>query len=337
MDDLIRIYPIATDTAGCFYQRLKMPLDALERVYPGRYEVCWTCEPQAGGVVLGQRLVGHGDEANPQWRLWRERGDLALLYEIDDLITEIDPGNAIPYGALMPQRLGTLKTIGMSDAVIVSTNGLRKYVKRQWPDMPITVGPNSIESWSEVNFSAVDLAAPEVILWAGSQFHGQDFPIETIAELAFIRDALPALEWVTIGGSYIPWARHIGWSDIPGYHANLRQFAGRAIGIVPVIDTEFNRSKSWIKALDYAANGIIPVVPDFGDYRLAVSHRFAWAAVPSLAQGVVDLMSMERLRRLFWSRSMHHEAQNWTIEETVGRWATAIRRAQQRQAERVGR
>jgi len=38
------------------------------------------------------------------------------------------------------------------------------------------------------------------------------------------------------------------------------------IGIAPLGRTPFNRSKSWIKALDYMAAGVVPVVEDWGQY-----------------------------------------------------------------------
>jgi hypothetical protein len=336
--DPIRIYPVATDTAGCFYQRLKMPLDALARMFSDEFEVCWNCEPK-DGIVLGQRLTGSGDQPNAQWQIWAERDDLALVYEIDDDILNIDPGNAVPYAVFAPHREGTAKTIAMSDAVIASTVGLMESLARDLGASapPIHIAYNCVENVSDIDFGAIHLGHPEAVIWAGSQFHGQDFPGVTIDELESVARAHPRVGWVSIGANYLPWAKSIGWSDIPGYHRNLAMFAGTGIGIAPLLSSRFNESKSWIKALDYAAHGIVPIVPPIGGYwhaaadlvdPFALTFGLGLEGAPSTYGEALDTyLSGDREVRLSNAIRVHEAAKAWTIDKQVWRWVGVFRDA----------
>ena len=187
MTERIRIYPWQTDTAGCFVQRLKMPLDALEANYPDEFEVCWTCEPKAGdgdvrSVVLGQRIMGNGTEGDPRWLDYCRNPGIMAVYEIDDDILDLDPGNTVPYSIFTPNRAGTIANIAAADWVITSTPRLAIKMERvkneHDPDRwdCIMMAPNCVADGSVIErpSGGRDDGLPITIGWAGSMFHQQD-------------------------------------------------------------------------------------------------------------------------------------------------------------------
>lgn len=334
MSDRIKIYPWATDTAGCFYQRLKMPLDALERNYPGEFEVCWSCEPKAPGVVIGQRIMGNGTEPDPRWQAYCQVPGILAVYEIDDDIIDLDPGNTVPYNILMPNRLGTATNIEMCDWLICSTSNLGRklhhYIRDGLEDRT-SIAPNCVADGFVIERNPDRGARPITVGWAGSPFHQQDFTPDVVAQLAAVRDKHPDVRWVTIGANYLGWGSTFGFGPIDRYHARLSFID---IGIAPLLRSPFNQSKSWIKGLDYMARGVVPVLEDWGQYpeligdsggragRLAVDIPDRWGAILDLT--IRDLRAGE-----FDHVAMATRAREFEISNQVHIWADVFRRARE--------
>lgn len=325
MTDPINIYVWATDTAGCFYQRLRMPLDALERAYPDEFRVCWSCEPKSPGVVIGQRIMGNGTEPDPRWTGYCQTPGLLAVYEIDDDIIDLDPGNTLPYQIFTPNRYGTIGNIAVSDHVIASTPNLATKISDLGdgtrPDF-VTVAPNCIADGFVVD-RAQDIR-PLTIGWAGSMFHQQDFTPDVVRQLAKVRDAHREVRWVTIGANYLGWGSHFGWGPIDRYHARLPLVD---IGIAPLLRSEFNQSKSWIKALDYMSKGVVPVVEDWGQYPelLDVDQRVGLLVWPD---GWAERLStaIESFSE-FDHAAIAARAREYEISRQVHIWANVFRKA----------
>lgn len=335
----VKIYPWATDTAGCFYQRLKMPLDALERLHGDEFEVCWNCEPKAPGVVIGQRIMGAGAEHDARWlRLCEDPGILAV-YEIDDDIIDLDPANSVPYSIFTPNREGTIRNIYHSNRVIASTPNLAaKVLHDVGYDPPsefedwISVAPNCVERVMPAReFDIGKAVGPVTVGWAGSMFHQQDFPPAMLDQLREVAARRPDVRWVSIGADYIrqavPSAQFFGWGSIAQYHSRLPFID---IGIAPIQRTPFNASKSWIKALDYMAHGVVPVVENWGQYPdllafgpmvgLAVDgdwHVGLSAAINGFRDGEFDHAAIAA------------RASEFLIDNQVHRWADVFRKARE--------
>lgn len=337
--EAIRIYPWATDTAGCFYQRLKMPLDALERKYPGEFEVCWSCEPKpwslesAGirSVVVGQRIMGNGAEPDPRWMAYCNDPGFMAVYEIDDDIIDLDQDNRIPYDIFTPNRLGTATNITYADHLITSTPNLatklHEYIRDGLEDRT-TVAPNCVADGFVVERDPDRGGRDITIGWAGSMFHQQDFPPELVGQLAAVRDDHPDVRWVSIGANYLGWGSTFGWGPIDRYHARLPFLD---IGIAPISRTPFNASKSWIKALDYMAKGVVPVVEDWGQYPELIGDGDAYVGLTAgtyadwysyLSKAIIDLRA-----GLFSHRAIAARAREFEISNQVHRWAEVFRKA----------
>src|SRR5205807_5787075 len=62
-------------------------------------------------------------------------------------------------------------------------------------------------------------------------------------------------------------------STYPAFIHWLQSLPPYDIGLAPLVDNEFNRAKSMIKYLDYAALGLAVVCSDIAPYREIVRHE----------------------------------------------------------------
>ena len=257
-----RIFAIATDSAGCYLYRLHWPLTHLN---PDEFDVYWGAPPderQPGDVVVGQRLAGD----NPAWlKMCADPGILAV-YEIDDDVVDVDPANTIPYAIFAPQRDGTIANIAAADVVTCSTPYLAAKIAARWNPRTVVL-PNCIPS--RYLIQAHQIGTPRehglTIGWAGSPFHHQDWPAVPEA-LATFAAQHPGARFALHGADYSQGQFTVAFSrpfTVFDQHVADLDFG---IGLAPLARTEFNRSKSWAKLLEYGARGIPAVATRWGQY-----------------------------------------------------------------------
>jgi glycosyltransferase involved in cell wall biosynthesis len=121
-----------------------------------------------------------------------------------------------------------------------------------------------------------------------------------------------------IEGRWTPWS-----ADLFDYYRTI----DFDIGIAPLIPSRFNRSKSAIKALEYAALGIPVIASDEAPYQGFVvdgvtgflgSRDHEWEA------RLRDLVNDEDMR-LEMGRAAKERARKWAISEGWKLWADAYR------------
>jgi hypothetical protein len=269
-----RIYAWVTDGGACDWYRVVSPLSTLEQRYPGEYE--WS----AGGpvmfhgtppdLVIGQRVAGD----QPLWRELCARDDIVTIYDLDDDLLDVDPANDIPHRIYAPLRQGTLENIQRADVVTVSTDTLRQKIEAETDHRRVEVLPNCTATHLMGGVPQPRREGregePVRIVWAGSAFHHQDWQRTGVGE------ALRALKtkhgdgvrFTSMGGDYM--GHYVPCEQLPlvgiGDHY-LRLHNRYDIGLAPLYDNPFNDCKSWCKALEYAAAGIVPVCSSRPQYR----------------------------------------------------------------------
>lgn len=93
------------------------------------------------------------------------------------------------------------------------------------------------------------------------------------------------------------------------------------IGIVPLEDTEFNRAKSWLKGLEYAACGVAPVVsPTPDNMRLVEAGSALAASNPREWKETVQLLIENDEERKALTANARKFASTQTIEGNTSRW-----------------
>ncbi|MHC1713846.1 MAG: glycosyltransferase [Solidesulfovibrio sp.] len=196
-----------------------------------------------------------------------------VVYDTDDDWTTVAPGHLFfsRIGALLPHILNTIRRANL---VTVSTatlaEALRPYNSR------IRVLPNLLPEalWKPVAPPTRPVVA---IGLAATASHQTDLgPLETaLAELEhqhgdtirFVFYGCPPVSTAFPKATVLPFA-----TDYAAYARKLPRL-GCAIGLAPLADTPFNRAKSPIKWMEYAASGMAGIFADLPPYRDVVIHE----------------------------------------------------------------
>lgn len=113
-----------------------------------------------------------------------------------------------------------------------------------------------------------------------------------------------------------------GFTNILEYPRRLA--AGFDIGLVPLQPNDFNEAKSWLKGLEYASLGIVPVVTPIGDYKNLIDLGMALpASTPKEWYDTVKMLVLDNEMRVELSKQVREIAAGWTIEGNISKWTDA--------------
>lgn len=313
---------------GCGVYRVVYPLDALRQHGWQTYYQAGRPPPQAGLVklIVGERL--DRPEVMGEWR--RLRQNHRLVYELDDDVWTVDPTNATAY--LVYSRYAVQDTVAtncaMADMVTVSTEPLAEVVRRESGQTCVRVVKNCIPE----SMLAMDRPRREHVTvgWTGGGSHTLDVAmIATVVREVMNRN--PALRLHIVGTDFRATfghlhAYHTPWAPRPQDFYRLLDFD---IGLAPIVASEFNASKSYLKPLEYAALGIPCVASDFGPYREFVVHGvtgFLASKRSHWRNYIRELAADADLRESMGAKARELAAQH-TMEGNWWRWAEAYREA----------
>lgn len=313
-----RIFVIATDSAGCWWYRLRLPLMSLD---PDEFEVIW--EPPfnnwlPGDIVLGQRIAGR----NTAWLEMCDAPGLSAVYDIDDNLLAIDPANTVPYQIFAPIVDDTAANISAAQVVTVSTPRLKEALAHLNPN--IVVVPNCLHpTW----LARIQFPSPYITVgWAGSPFHNQDFG-GAAGQFRIYAEAEPRARFHMIGAdpTFGMVNRTVsGFTDMHTYWNNL----DFDVGVALLNDSIQSHSKSWVKALEYCGKGIVPVVPRRGQYPELIEHGvngFLYDDISELS-GFLLTLSDDSLRSTMSEAAMS-KASEYVIDRQIHRWEVVYREA----------
>jgi glycosyltransferase involved in cell wall biosynthesis len=291
------------DNSGCGWYRVRLPFDELaKRGHDVRYQEGLVDRAALDGypLVVGQRM--DKPEALPIWR--RLRAQAKLVYEIDDDVFRVDPVNWMAhrvYSQPVP-RDTVAHAAEVADLVTVTTEPLAEVMREL--NGNVAVLPNHVPAellgWDRPRRDRVTVG------WAGGASHGADMQMVASHLRRFLRRN-PAADLHLIGTDYrqtvrAP-ARFTDWSaDIWAYYRTI----DFDIGLAPLVDTPFSRSKSAIKAMEYAALGIPVVASDVDAYR------------PFVLDGVTGFLVAAEHE---WGKRLYELANDAPMREEMGRKA----------------
>jgi GT2 family glycosyltransferase len=201
-------------------------------------------------------------------------GAIPIVFDLDDNLLSV-PDNHPDYEVYLDRAEIIQSILGMCSEVWVSTNALinpiQEYCGR------ITLVPNYLDE--RIWFNGVAARRPGgewnvnkkvKILYMGTRTHDHDFEMVKPAFRELYRKWHGHFEVDVIGavngGNTEPWYKLDPvpyWYNVGTYPAFvnwLKSVNDYQIGISPLCDSVFNRSKSAIKFLDYSALGLVSVV-----------------------------------------------------------------------------
>lgn len=353
-EDTLDIFGWLADKSGCGTIRIMKPLDALASKYNlnTKYNEAITDafplslvtgDPSGKAkeplympkVIIGQRVC-----KNPPSWLWQKMSELSsrpkLVYELDDDLWNLDSSNRTAWewfingwdvkaGERHDVQENLCANIRVADRVTCSTSALAEIVS-QWND-DVRVVPNMIPRWmTERERPRRDRLT---IGWIGSATHHMDWaPVSNHIRRFLERNK--QCDFKVIGAEYGDWLKipkdqliETGWFESVDDCWKAIDFD---IGVAPLRPHVFNRSKSAIKFLEYAALGIPTVASDVGPYSDHIEHGKTGFLVKrdhEWSKYLRDLVNDEAMREEIGQNAREWAKQN-TLEGNIDIWLKAV-------------
>ncbi|HHH35974.1 MAG TPA: hypothetical protein ENK48_03980 [Gammaproteobacteria bacterium] len=152
------------------------------------------------------------------------------------------------------------------DAIIVTGPGLRALIGAHFPDKEIHILENHYpETLPEFERRWRPPGESFVVGWGGSAGHVADV-LAIMPVLGRVAAARPGLRVHLMGEQGLASHARIPpaqlsfrpWGDIDAY---FRFLDGLDLGVVPLMDTPFNRCRSDVKAIEMISRGVLPLLP----------------------------------------------------------------------------
>jgi Glycosyl transferases group 1 len=215
-------------------------------------------------LVLVQRTAVDPDLAEPLVEHLRSRR-IPLVVELDDNLFLKDPDD-LEYGGHLDSLA---RLVEAASLVTVSTEPLREALSDRAKD--VAVVPNALDErlWGPPPHRESSLGTR--LLFFGTRTHADDLALLRPVVERLRHEVGHGVQLFVIGGEHKGEARD--WysrvtlpprrNDYPAFARWIRKRAGQFdIGVAPLVDNEFNRSKSDLKFLDYSALGLPGVYSD---------------------------------------------------------------------------
>lgn len=335
MEPNVKIFP--SDGGGCGSYRMIWPGQAASRV--GKPVTVAVNSPP---IAVGPTGEVHGINVGPNVDIavfqrpasyqmpqvidiLHENG-VKVVIDMDDSLSTIHPRNKAyrGYDPLVSHRNNWMivaQTCEMADWVIVTTEKLAEEYGKHGR---VSIVPNHIPE------RFLKIQRPEnpvpVVGWAGyTKTHCDDLRvtagminqvlIDTGAKFAAFGDEDI---FTDLGIRRRPPHELWGFEGIGGYPNKL---VGFDIGLVPLKKGHFNEAKSWLKGLEYASLGIVPIVTPMGDYHNLIDLGIAIpASTPKEWYDRTKELILDHDMRNELSEKCRAVAADWTIEDNTDKW-----------------
>lgn len=328
MTSPLKVWGWTADNSGCQAYRVRFPFEAIKEQFPDVVLGLGTTIPPVANknadVIIGQRVCN--EAPSRLWQRWAQEGQKKLILELDDDLWNIDPSNQRAFYYFSKPVLDRLtKNIQVAHAVTVSTPELAEMVHHKTGHQNIHVIPNAVPAWlldhkPERNHH---------VGWGGSPTHHGDFAQLRHGLKKFL-ERNPTKTFHCLGMNYAAWMRmpseqchFTPWIDsVEGFFRTIDY----SVGVVPLADTLFNRSKSDIKFLELAALGIPTIASDVPTYR-SIEDGWTGILVSSGYQWIRELKSSVDHPEVFWEigeRAREYVANHRTTKHTAPMWMNVL-------------
>lgn len=265
----------------CAYIRLLQPLDhpAIADALDVVVADAATAMRYRADVIATQRYaIRDAGDADALVAHARASG-ASLLYDMDDDLLDI-PRTHADAAELRPLAKVVRRLVTGADQVWVSTPTLAERIQPLQPSVRIV--PNGLDErlWLHHRPHSHDEFGPVRMIYMGTATHAADLAIIAPAVQRLLRDHPNHVSLDIVGVTpdlALPEGiRRInpsanGSASYPGFVNWITTQQAWDIGLAPLADTPFNRSKSTIKTYDYAALGLAVLASDGPVYKASLA------------------------------------------------------------------
>jgi glycosyltransferase involved in cell wall biosynthesis len=340
------ILALVGDHTGPTLWRVLQPITALEKQgYPCGWDdmanpAIGAIAPAFDGYLLSRTSWNpeHRRLAEGWFASIRAAGKLVVYDADDDIFTaaetrrrvELNWTDGKSFERLESERWERIWAMQQCDGVTVSTQRLATIV-RSFTSKPVVVVPNAIDlPWFRGIIQATKRQLPGLTIgWAGGRRHDRD--VEDMATAwGRVASKYPAVTFVVQGHQPEVITEHVHidrlvklpWMPLESYPAGLAQID---IGCCAVADTPFNRPKSNIKAMEYAAAGAAVVASPtlYGSLIEQGVSGYLVEGADEWEDGLSLLIERPALRAMMRTRLLKRIEKRHTLAGNLHRWPAA--------------
>ena len=270
-----KILYVLADSQGCGHYRCLLPAWYLQMITDTYHTTCsWElslADMYCYDMIIFQRHFE--DKVKPLWDAAKDSG-VIMVYETDDDFFNIRPINPAYKFIHNNEKQNVRNFMKMADAVVVSTEHLKNQMKCY--NKNIYVIPNMVEVNKDfIAQRPYDYSKEIRIVYAGGQSHGDDFrgmEASIVKLLDEFGDKIKVffMGWVPECLKEEKRIIQIPWLKIGEYLHTLASIQPH-IGICPLEENIFNRSKSNMKWLEYTAVGAVTVASNVLPYQEVIT------------------------------------------------------------------
>lgn len=338
-EEMKPVLVLPSDVGGCGYYRLVWPGEACMTagkpvlVQNRMPKIVVNSQGKVEGINIGNYKVlvvqRPGSYQLPQVIDILQGNGVKVVIDIDDSMSKIDPRNPVfkHYDPRINQKrnwMHVATSCSKADLVTCTTEALaeeygshgrvkiiKNHVPQRYLDFPRQENEVPVVTWAGWTVTHPgDLGVTagminEAIVDAGAKFMA--YGDQEIFRQLKIRFSPPNF--------------HQNFEDMPHYAANL---AKADIGIVPLRMTPFNDGKSWLKCLEYASLGVVPIAsPTPDNIFFSELGGCIIAEKPADWYREVKELILDNEKRSELSKKVRELASNWTIENNYSKWWNA--------------
>ncbi len=293
--------------AGSGYVRVAIPFrsNKILREWSVEIRADLPAPGSAKAVVIQRDAAAWALSELKEWLIeWKKAGG-KLIYEIDDDLMHIEGLQQRGFNKNPQELLDKLHFLAKNaDVVTASTAPLAEKLKKF--NANVRIVPNRLDSelWnlhqqrdhSQGPFARKE-GDPIRIGYIGTPTHDADLDVVAEAMQILQKKYGSKIEIEVIGGfqNRTPtFGKRVGLpkkNDYPNFVNWLQQRVHWDIGIIPLVDDEFNQSKSYLKFLEYAALDMAIVVSDVFTYQEVIRNKINCLAVENTSQEWLNAIS----------------------------------------------
>jgi hypothetical protein len=316
--------------SGCGFYRIVLPFDELGRHgHQVSYAAGEPKIPDGCQVIVGQRFD------NPDvLKFWRRlRARVRTVYEIDDDIWHVPRANWLAFKTYNwdHSRDAVETAAAMADIVTVTTEPLAEILRKFNPEVRVVpnVIPGALLDWKHDDPNLIKVAGKDArqvrIGWRGGASHALD--VQMIATP--VRNVLrknPQSRLHVIGTDFRPTfgvdADYTDWVPVKPDLEFYKTLTGIDVGLAPLYGIEFDRSKSPIAAMEYAAFGI-PTIASYSeayrDFIVDGKTGYLIRRKSDWAKRISELVNDHEAREAMGAAAKER-VRAWTVESEWPNW-----------------
>jgi glycosyltransferase involved in cell wall biosynthesis len=270
------------------------------------------------------------DEFNQIRKLAKQK-NIPVIYDIDDLLFDLPESHPDRIsGYYSTSLLPILDAIVESDLVIVSSDNLKNYFNYYNSNIEIFYNYLNDDIWklNQKNFSNNE--PPTIIGYIGGHTHLPDLDSIKAAVLSILEkygDKVILKIWGLTPPEELKNHRQVDWT-IPNIwkYPNFSKFFQNLkvdIFIAPLIDNNFNKSKSFIKYLEYGSLGVPAIYSNIEPYKSIIEHEnngFLASTLQDWEKYLSILIENEQERKKISKNITFNIEENWLLSKNISKW-----------------